>query len=168
MDDANIENILRKYRPGPAALLPALREAQQLSGWLSEAALVEISMTLGVPISHIYGVVTFYDEFYLAPHGRNKVTVCRGSACAVKGGKDIFNKVKKILGVEDGETSPDYQFTLETVACFGNCSIAPAMLVNRTLYGDLTPESAEAILKEVEAGSTAAENTEVTEVDQAG
>ncbi len=128
------------------ALITALRRGQETHGYLPEEVLREISEELNKPFSQIYGIVTFFDEFSLERRGRNRVYVCRGSACGVKGGKDVLNAVKNIVGVNEGETTPDYEYTLETVSCFGNCAVAPAMLVNKDLYGDLTPERVETIL----------------------
>ena len=130
----------------PFALITALRRGQETHGYLPEKVLREISEELNKPFSQIYGIVTFFNEFSLEPRGRNRVYVCRGSACGVKGGKDVLNAVKNIVGVNEGETTPDYEYTLETVSCFGNCAVAPAMLVNKDLYGDLTPERVARIL----------------------
>lgn len=127
-------------------LITALRRAQEAYGYLPEEVLREISVELNKPLSQIYGIVTFFSELSLEKRGRNRVCVCRGSACGVKGGKDVLNAVKSVVGVNEGETTPDYEYTLETVACFGNCAVAPAMLVNKDLYGDLTPERVERIL----------------------
>ncbi len=97
-------------------------------------------------MSYIYGVVTFFDEFSLERRGRHNVCVCRGSACGVKGGKDIISAAADVLGVGPGQTTPDFEYTLETVSCFGNCAVAPAMLVDKELYGDLTPERVRSLL----------------------
>ena len=127
-------------------LIAALRRAQETYGYLPEEVLIEISAELNKPLSHIYGIATFFNEFSLEKRGRNRVCVCRGSACGVKGGRDVLNAVKNIVGVNEGETTPDYEYTLETVPSFGNCAVAPAMLVNKDLYGDLTTERVERIL----------------------
>jgi len=128
-------------------LIIALRDAQEEHGYLPQTVLDEISGELQVPVARVYAIVTFFDEFSLEKLGRNKVCVCRGSACGIKGGKDVLNAVKDVVGVGEGETTADYEYTLSTVSCFGNCAVAPAMLVNEDLYGDLTPERVNRILK---------------------
>jgi NADH-quinone oxidoreductase subunit E len=146
LDPGKLESIVKCRRNDGGDLLEILRETQQLLGYLPEAALERIGATLGLPMTKIYGVVTFYDEFYLEPQGRNVVRVCRGSACAARGGKDIVRAAQRSLGLEDGETSADLAFTFETTACFGNCALAPVMTINKTLYGDLTDERVESLI----------------------
>lgn len=129
-------------------LMAALRQTQADHNYLPESALRQIGDELGVPLSHIYEVVTFYDEFSLERRGRHNVCVCRGSACGVKGGKDVIAAAGEVLGVSVGETTEDYEYSLQTVSCFGNCAVAPAMLVDQDLYGDLTAERVKGILKD--------------------
>ncbi len=128
--------------------MAALRQTQSDQNYLPESALRQIGDELGVPLSHIYEVVTFYDEFSLERRGRHNVCVCRGSACGVKGGKDVIAAAGEVLGVSVGETTEDYEYSLQTVSCFGNCAVAPAMLVDQDLYGDLTAERVKGILKD--------------------
>jgi NADH:ubiquinone oxidoreductase subunit E len=94
----------------------------------------------------VQGVITFYAGFSLEPKGRYVVRVCRGTACHVKGGRSILRLLKKELGLDEGETDPEYRFTLETVACLGACFLAPAMMVNRTYFGKLSPTKVTTIL----------------------
>ena len=96
-----------------------------------------VSRGLDLPMSRVYGVVTFYSQFYLTRRGRHTVRVCRGTACHVRGGKSVLDTVKDYLGLEDGETSPDFSFSLETVACLGTCFLAPVMMVDKSYYGKL-------------------------------
>ncbi len=99
-------------------------------------------------MSRIYAVVTFYAQFYLNPRGRQTVRVCRGTACHVRGGSLILEAVERELGITDGETTPDLEYSLETVACIGACALAPAMVVNENTYGKMTPsEAAKAICR---------------------
>jgi NADH-quinone oxidoreductase subunit E len=95
-----------------------------------------------VPWARVYGVTTFYAQFHLEPRGRHIVRVCRGTACHVGGSAGILRQVQEFLGVRDGETTPDLQFTLETVACLGACALAPVMVVDGTYYGRLTESRA--------------------------
>jgi NADH-quinone oxidoreductase subunit E len=146
LDPGKLESIVRCRRNDGGDLFEILRETQEILGYLPEPALERIAAALGLPVSKIYGIVTFYDEFYLEPHGRNMVRVCRGSACAARGAKDIVRTAQKSLGLKDGETGPDLAFTFETTACFGNCALAPVMTINKTIYGDLTDERVESLL----------------------
>jgi NADH-quinone oxidoreductase subunit E len=99
-------------------------------------------------MSRIYGVVTFYAQFYLSPRGRHTVRVCRGTACHVRGGKNIRKAVQQFLGVEENETTPDSKFTFETVACLGACALSPVLLVDKNYYGKLTPAKVTQVLKQ--------------------
>jgi len=147
LDLSKIKPILEKFRGQEGALIPALQEAQNIYGYLSEEVLAHISQELKMPLSRIYGVVTFYAQFYLTPRGRHTVRVCRGTACHVRGGKNIRKSVQQFLGVEENETTPDYKFTFETVACLGACALSPVLLVDKTYYGKLTPGKVEKVLK---------------------
>ena len=97
-------------------------------------------------MSRIYAVVTFYAQFYLKPRGRNIVRVCRGTACHVRGGSLVLDAVERELGITDGETTPDLEYSLETVACIGACALAPAMVVNESTCGKMTPSKAVEVL----------------------
>ena len=148
LDLSKMKPILEKFRGQEGALIPVLQEAQSIHGYLSEEVLAHISQDLKVPLSRIYGVVTFYAQFYLTPRGRHTVRVCRGTACHVRGGKNIRKSVQQFLGVEENETTPDYKFTFETVACLGACALSPVLLVDKTYYGKLTPGKVEKVLKQ--------------------
>jgi len=148
LDLSKMEPILEKFRGQEGALIPVLQEAQNIYGYLSEEVLAHISRELTVPLSRIYGVVTFYAQFYLTPRGRHTVRVCRGTACHVRGGKNIRKSVQQFLGIEENETTPDYKFTFETVACLGACALSPVLLVDKTYYGKLTPGKVEKVLKQ--------------------
>lgn len=111
-----IETILRINQKNPEALIPVLQQVQEKLGYLPEALVPAIAEALGVFPSRVQGVVTFYSQFYTSPRGKTVVRVCRGTACHVRGGRGILRVVQKNLDLEDGETAPDYSFTLETVA----------------------------------------------------
>jgi NADH-quinone oxidoreductase subunit E len=148
LDLSKVEPILEKFRGQEGALIPVLQEAQSIYGYLSEEVLAHISRELKIPLSRIYGVVTFYAQFYLTPRGRHTVRVCRGTACHVRGGMNIRKAVKQFLDIGENETTPDFKFTFETVACLGACALSPVLLVDKKYYGKLTPEKAGKVLKQ--------------------
>ncbi|MCX8103585.1 MAG: NADH-quinone oxidoreductase subunit NuoE [Candidatus Bipolaricaulota bacterium] len=123
-------------------LIPLLQRAQAEQGYLSREALREIARKLRIPESKVYGVTTFYAQFRLTPSGRQRVMVCRGTACHVRGGARVLATVKKKLGLEEGQTSADLSYTLETVACIGACALAPCLVLNDQVHGRLTPQKA--------------------------
>ena len=139
--------LLDKYRGTKGSVIPVLQQAQDIFGYLPKDVLVHISKEIDVPISHIYGVVTFYAQFHLAPRGENIIRSCQGTACHVRGAKAVLVSIKEKLGLKDGQaTTPDLKFTLETVACIGACGLAPVFMVNDDTHGRLTPESVGPIL----------------------
>ena len=143
-----MEEILKKYRGEHGSLIPVLQETQATYGYLPEEVLAGLSRELKISMSKIYGVVTFYAQFYLTPRGLHTVRVCRGTACHVRGGRNIRKAVKQFLGVEENETTPDMKFTFETVACLGACALSPVLLVDKNYYGKMTPGKVEKILKQ--------------------
>lgn len=134
-----LDPILESHRGQEDALITMLQEIQAAYSYLPEDVLERLSRETGTPMSQIYAVATFYAQFYLTPRGKNTVRVCRGTACHVRGGALILDAVKRELGIDEGETTPDLEFTLETVACIGACALAPAMVVNETTYAKMTP-----------------------------
>lgn len=129
-------------------LIPLLQKAQDKWGYLPEEALREVARSLRLPESHVFGVATFYAQFRLTPVGRQRVMVCRGTACHVRGGARVLTTVKKELGLREGETAADLSYTLETVACIGACALAPCLVVNDQVHGRLTPQKAAELFKE--------------------
>jgi NADH-quinone oxidoreductase subunit E len=130
-------------------LILVLQRLQQEFGYLPEVVIDELSRLSGVPASRIYGVVTFYAQFSTVPSGRRKVFVCHGTACHVAGAERITEALVQELGVEDGGTTPDREFTLDSVACMGACSQAPVMRVGDETYGNLTPDQTRKIIRGV-------------------
>jgi NADH-quinone oxidoreductase subunit E len=137
-----LDPVLQKYEGQEDALISMLQEIQEVYSYLPEEALNRLSREARIPMSRIYAVVTFYAQFYLNPRGRQTVRVCRGTACHVRGGSLILEAVERELGITDGETTPDLEYSLETVACIGACALAPAMVVNENTYGKMTPSKA--------------------------
>ena len=127
-------------------LITTLQKVQEKEGYLPEAKLKRVSEQLGVALSEIYSVATFYSQFRLKPAGQHQVMVCNGTACHVKGGNEVLKRLRQELGVEPGETTPDRQFTLDTVACLGSCFLAPVMTVDGEYYGKLTADKAVGVL----------------------
>ena len=147
MNLKKLDNILDGYKADRTSLIPVLQEAQEAYGYLSPEVIKEVSLRLKVPLSRIYGVVTFYAQFRLSQRGKNLIRVCEGTACHVRGGAGIKKKIEGLLNIKDGETTTDYKFTLETVACLGSCAFSPVMVVNKQYYGKLTSNDVEDILK---------------------
>lgn len=124
-----------------------LQETQKVYGYLPEKVLARLSRETKIPLSKIYGVVTFYVQFHLTPRGRNTVRVCQGTVCHVCGCGSILRTLTQSLGINEGETTGDSQFSLETVSCLGTCFLAPVMMVNRSYYGKLDPHKARTIVE---------------------
>lgn len=145
---APVREIFEGYEKDEKYLIPILQDAQDEYGYLPEDVLKEIATFLDMSLSQVYGVVTFYTQFHLEPRGKNVLRVCMGTACHVRGGAEVLQAVKDELGIENGETTEDLKFTLETVACIGACGLAPVMMINDDTHGRLTPEKVKDILKE--------------------
>ncbi|ADL12510.1 NADH-quinone oxidoreductase subunit NuoE [Acetohalobium arabaticum] len=141
-----LKGILKAYAGKKEDLIPVLQAAQQEYGYLPQPVLREISKELDIFFSEVYGVATFYSQFHLEPRGENIIRVCMGTACHVRGGDEILDKVKAELGIDAGETTDDQKFTLESVACIGACGLAPVMTVNDDTHGLLVPDKIPDIL----------------------
>lgn len=129
-------------------LIPALQKAQAEDGYISREKIEEIHREFGIPLSSIYGVATFYAQFRLHPVGKNIIRVCHGTACHVSGANAITKGVEDELKVKTGETTPDRQFTIETVSCLGCCSLAPVIMVNAITHGNLKPTDLRKIIRQ--------------------
>ncbi len=143
---APLKGIMKKYKKEEKYLIPILQESQDQYGYLPEEVLKEIASSLDLSLSQVYGVVTFYTQFHMEPRGKNIIRVCMGTACHVRGGSDVLQAIQDELGIENGETSPDLKFTLETVACIGACGLAPVIMINDDTHGRLTSEKIPAVL----------------------
>jgi len=142
-----LNQLLDKYRGTKGSLIPVLQQAQEIFGYLPKEVLIKISQTIDVPISQVYGVVTFYAQFHLEPRGKHIIRSCQGTACHVRGAKAVLKAIREKLGLAEGKsTTSDLKFTLETVACIGACGLAPTIMVNDDTYGRLTPGSVGPIL----------------------
>ena len=150
MADTNkqLDRILSRYSGERSELIPILQEAQESFGYLPEEVMLRVAKFLRLPESTVYGVGTFYAQFKFIPTGRNRVSVCRGTACHVRGGARILREVEKRLGIKPGETTADMEYSLETIACFGSCALAPVMVINKNVYGRMTTTKVGQILAE--------------------
>ena len=141
-----LKELVEKYKNESGSLIPILQEIQESFGYLPEEALIFVSDEMDIPLGRIWGVVTFYGQFYLSPRGRNIIRLCRGTACHVRGAKFVLRSVEQALGIKEGETSDDFKFSLETVACLGACAMGPVMVVNLTYFGKMSPKKVKTIL----------------------
>ncbi len=132
------------------SLIPILQKIQEAYGYLPAQILQEVSKRTGLPISRMYGVATFYEQFHLEPRGRNTIKCCRGTACHVKGGREIAEAIERELGVEEGQTTEDMRFTFETVACLGTCFLAPVVMINNDYFGNVSASRIKTIIKRYE------------------
>jgi NADH:ubiquinone oxidoreductase subunit E len=135
-----IEKIIAGYRGQRWTLIPLAQEIQEKIGFIPPEAIPRIAGALGLFPSQVQAVITFYAQLYTKPRGKNIVRVCRGTACHVRGGKSILKLVKQHLGIDEGETTEDMAYTLETVACIGVCALAPNLMINRETYGNMNPK----------------------------
>jgi len=141
-----IKEILAHYSGRKDELIPILNETQEKCRYLPLEAMEEISRFLRVSKSTVYGVATFYALFKLTPSGKKIIRACRGTACHVRGSPRIVNEIGKQLDIKPGETTKDLEYTMETIACFGSCALAPVMVIDKTVYGRMTPAKVREIL----------------------
>ena len=142
--------VLQEYKEQRGAIIPALQKAQELYGWLPAPVLEVISKEMNVPLSQVYGVVTFYSQFYLTRRGRHIIRQCDGTACHVRNSAKIIDAVENHLGIKAGETTPDYKYTFEVVYCLGSCGLAPVAMIDDQVHGQLVPETMIALLDELD------------------
>ena len=135
-----LKQFIAEHKDQPGALMPVMQKAQEIFGYLGEEIQACISENLGVPMSEIYGVATFYAQFALEPKGKHIIGVCLGTACYVRGSQAILDELSKELEVEVGKTTSDGLFTLEATRCLGCCGLAPVMMIGEDVYGRLVPE----------------------------
>ena len=140
------EAFYKPYKEEEAELIPILQHVQAEIGFLPEEAMLDTAKFIGVPRIRVYAVATFYKQFRFTPIGRNHVVLCRGTACHVKGAPRILEEVVKQLDIEEGETTPDMEYSLETVACIGCCSLSPCIMINNNVYAKVTPRKVAELL----------------------
>ena len=135
-----IEKIIDEYKGKKWALIPLVQQIQEKAGYIPPEAIPIIARKLGLFPAQVQGVLTFYAQLYTEPRGNNIVRVCRGTACHVRGGRSILKLVKQYLGIDEGETTEDMEYTLETVACIGVCALAPNIMINKETHGNMNPK----------------------------
>jgi len=141
-----LDDILSQSDGKSGDLIPILQEVQEKFGYLPEGVMAGIAKFLRLPESTVYGVGTFYAQFKFTPTGKRIVKVCRGTACHVRGGVRILNEVERQLGIKPGETTDDLEYSLETIACFGSCALAPVVVIDKTVYGRMTTKKVAEVL----------------------
>ncbi len=143
-----LSRILAAYRGQKGAPITVLQKVQEELGYLPEEAISEIAKFLGLSKNEVYGIASFYALFHFERRGEHTIRVCQGTACHVRGGWRILDAVEQELGIQTGQTTDDYKFSLERVACFGSCALAPVMVTDKTVYGRMTTVKARQILAE--------------------
>ena len=136
--ESELRNWLAENRSEPGVVMIALQKAQDIYGYLPLEVQRILAQELDKPLAEIYGIATFYSQFTLSPKGKYSINVCLGTACYVKGGGEIFENMKTLLGLEDGELTEDGKFSLSAVRCIGACGLAPVMTINDDVYGRLS------------------------------
>ena len=139
-DLARIDEIIAEYRDEKWPLIPVLQKVQDEVGFVPPGSIDRIAEAFGLFPSQVQGVISFYEQLYTVPRGKKVVRVCRGTACHVRGGKTILNLVKRNLGLQEGETTADMEYTLETVACIGVCALAPNLVIGKDTHGHMNPK----------------------------
>jgi NADH-quinone oxidoreductase subunit E len=143
-----LSGIFSSYEGREDEMIPILQEVQEQSGYLSEEAMLAVANFIRVPESAVYAVATFYAQFRFTPIGRTHVTVCRGTACHVRGAPRILEAIEKRLGIKEGETSADLEYSLETVACIGACGLSPCIMTNKKVEAQMTPRKVAELFRE--------------------
>ena len=141
-----LSEVLSPYKGRGDALIPILQNVQEELGYLPDEAMLEIARTTGLPESRVYAVASFYAQFRFTPRGRHTIMVCRGTACHVRGAEKILEETERTLGIAEGETTEDEEYTLETVACIGCCALAPCVMIDEDVEAKLTPKMVSEII----------------------
>ena len=147
MDPAKVDEIIGRYPAQQGVLIQLLLDMQSEFNWIPKEAILSISARLQIPVSQVYRVASFYQAMSLTPRGRHVVSVCLGTACHVRGGPRIMDKVEESLGIKAGETTQDMKFTVERVNCLGCCALGPVVVVDRDYHGKLTPAKVKEVLE---------------------
>ena len=145
--EAQLKDVIQKYKDDPGAVMPVMQEAQEIYGYLPIEVQKIIADGMGISLEEVYGIASFYSQFKLNPNGEVAIAVCLGTACYVKGSSDIIARIEEKLGIKSGETSPDGKFSLEATRCIGACGLAPVLTINDEVYGRLKKEDVDGILE---------------------
>jgi len=144
-----LDPLIKKYKGKKGAMIPLLQGTQEIFGFLPRKAFEKLAAETGLELADMYGVATFYAQFRLNPVGKHIVKVCHGTACHVQNAKALTSALEDTLGVNDGETTEDNLFTLESVACLGCCSLAPVMMIGEETYGNLDGKAASKVIRDI-------------------
>ena len=148
LDLSNTKKIIQRYRKKKGILIPLLQDIQAIYGYLPGESIELVSKELSIYPVEIYGILTFYAQFYLTPRGEHTIKVCQGTACHVMGGEEILDYLSGKLGIGEGETTEDRMFSLERVACVGCCGMAPVLVIDNDVYGKCTIQKIDKLLNE--------------------
>jgi NADH-quinone oxidoreductase subunit E len=148
MESSEIDKIIKQYGKKESAILAILQDIQTKEKYLPKEVMEQVSQKMRIPMTNIFRIATFYNALSIKPRGRHKIDVCLGTACHVRGGTKIIDKLSRDLGIQVGETTKDKQFTLESVRCVGCCSLGPVMVVDGNVFGRLTQAKVPGLLKE--------------------
>jgi len=146
INEDKLSGIIEKYKDNPNATVAILQDIQEEYNYLPREAMTKVSKEFNIPLSRLLSVATFYSAFSLTPRGKHKINVCLGTACHVRGGARIMNKVERELGIKRGETTEDLRFSLDEVRCLGCCGLAPVMVVGGDVHGKLSEDKVMSIL----------------------
>ena len=146
---SKIDNIMKNHSWEESALISILHEIENLYNYLPDWALRHISEKLNIPMIQVYGVASFYDAFHLKPRGKNLIRVCKGTACYLRGATQVSEALEKELGIKEGETTPDQEFSLQSVRCLGACALAPVVLIGERYFDKVSPAKLRSMLKKV-------------------
>jgi len=147
IDLSLLDPVIEEKKNIKGSLIPLLQAAQEIYGYLPEEVIKYIHEKTKVPLSRIYGVLTFYAQFYQTPRGKHIIRACRGTACHVRGAPKVITTIKEILNIEEDKSTPDMKFTFETVACFGACALSPVIMVDQNYFGNMNPRKVATVLK---------------------
>ena len=146
---SEVIEILKPFKRDKQNLITILNEVQEKYGYIPKVAQLEIAEYLDIPLAEVYGVITFYSRFSLIPKGKYNISVCMGTACFVKGSKEILERAKEKLGLKEGETTADGMFSLDETRCVGACGLAPVFTVNNEVYGKATVKKLDEVLDNI-------------------
>lgn len=155
--------VIKKHQEQSGRVFFILEEIQKKYNYIPKDILKTVAKELAIPLTQLYGVVTFYAGFSLTPKGENVISICHGTVCHVKGSKMLGETLEQELGVRDGETTPDGKFTLQSVRCLGCCSLAPVVSINNKIYGNLDREKLRVLLKEYRDGGADVEEPSIAQ-----
>jgi NADH:ubiquinone oxidoreductase subunit E len=149
-EHCKIDKIMKNHSWEETALISILHEIEKLYNYLPAWALKYISEKLNIPLVQVYGVASFYDAFHLEPHGKHLIRVCKGTACYLRGATQVFETLERVLGIKEGETTPDQKFSVQSVHCVGACALAPVVVIDERYIDKTSPSKLRSVLKRVQ------------------